>query len=112
MQDDDRMYAGHILDAARQATEYAAGRTREDLSREPMLRDGLLRQLEIIGEAASRLSATFLESHPEIPWRQVVNMRNRLIHGYFKVDLDLVWRTVQRDIPTLIKALGRPRQLE
>ena len=111
MQNDDAMCVGHILDAARQALAYAAGRTRDDLNREPTLRGGLVRQLEILGEAASRLSRTFRESQPRDPRLQVVNMRRRLIHGYFRADLDRVWKTVQRDLAMLLDALASPGRL-
>ncbi len=64
-----------------------------------------LKALETIGEAASRISDTFRSAHPEIPWREIIGMRNRLIHAYFEVDIDKVWETIQDDLPPLIDHL-------
>lgn len=61
--------------------------------------------LEIIGEAGSRVSSEFKKRYSEIPWKSVVGMRNRLIHGYFDINLDIVWNTATKDIPSLVKAL-------
>lgn len=65
----------------------------------------LIKAIEIIGEAASRVSAETRSLNPEIPWREIVGMRNRLVHAYFEVDVELLWETVQRDIPKLIALL-------
>jgi uncharacterized protein with HEPN domain len=70
---------------------------------ENLVQDGTIRQLEVIGEAAKWLSEEFKEEHPDVPWRDMARMRDRLIHGYFGVDLDAVWETVDRDIPQLKK---------
>jgi uncharacterized protein with HEPN domain len=70
---------------------------------ENLVQDGTIRQLEVIGEAAKWLSEEFKEEHPDVPWRDMAGMRDRLIHGYFGVDLDAVWETVDRDIPQLKK---------
>jgi uncharacterized protein with HEPN domain len=109
MSADDPLYVRHILDAARQAASYAHGHVRADLDREPLLRDGLIRQIEIIGEAAGRLSENFRSRYPDVPWRDITAMRNRLIHAYAGVNLDLVWETVQQDIPQLIATLSAER---
>ena len=69
--------------------------------------DSVIRSLEIIGEAANRLPESFRQRHPEIPWRRIVGLRNRVIHGYFDVDLELVWAIVQRELPNLHEAIGR-----
>ena len=65
------------------------------------LKHALVRLLEIIGEAANGMSSNIKEKHPGIPWKEMIGMRNRLIHGYFDVDLDIVWQTVSKDIPPL-----------
>jgi uncharacterized protein with HEPN domain len=70
---------------------------------ENLVQDGTIRQLEVTGEAAKWLSEEFKEEHPDVPWRDMAGMRDRLIHGYFGVDLDAVWETVDRDIPQLKK---------
>jgi uncharacterized protein with HEPN domain len=95
----------HILDAAREAIAFSSNRSREDLNRDRMLNLSLVRLLEVIGEAARGISLSFLTGHPEIPWEKMVGMRDRLIHGYFDINLDVVWETVTEDLPPLIDQL-------
>jgi uncharacterized protein with HEPN domain len=102
----DLLYVRHICDAAKQLAEYVQGRRRQDLDRDPLLRDGLIRQIEIIGEAASHLSEEFRGRSAQTPWPDIVAMRHRLIHGYFSVNLDLVWETAVRDAPELFRVLS------
>ncbi len=97
----------HMLDSGREAVSYAAGRHRTDLDRDRMLVHALVRCIEIMGEAASRISAECQAEIATIPWTDVVGMRNRLIHAYFDVDLDLVWNTVEDDLPPLIAELEK-----
>jgi uncharacterized protein with HEPN domain len=74
-----------------------------------MLLFALVRAIEVIGEAASRVSDDARQTAPEVPWRQIAGMRNRLIHGFFDVDVEIVWRTATEDVPTLVSALARFR---
>jgi uncharacterized protein with HEPN domain len=104
---DDRTSMLQMLDYARKARAMVAGRHREDLDRDEMLQLALTRAMEVIGEAAGRVSETSRNKHAEIPWRDIVGMRNRLIHGYDAVDLNLLWDTVTADLPPLIEALER-----
>ncbi len=99
---DDATRLHHILDSARTAVRFAAGHTGDDLLTDDMLFLALTRLLEIIGEAAAGVSAEFKSAHPEVPWRQMSAMRNRLIHGYFDVNRRLVWETVTSDLPPVI----------
>jgi uncharacterized protein with HEPN domain len=101
----DQHRVRHIIDAAKQALVFAEGRSREDLDSDTMLAFALVRCIEIIGEAATYLSEDARAEAPQIPWRNVVGMRNRLIHGYFDVDLDLVWNTLEVDLPALLAVL-------
>jgi len=89
-----------ILDAIANIERYAA-RGQEAFEQEELIRTWVLYHIQLIGEAAARLGKAFHESHPEIPWAQTVAMRNLLIHEYFGVDLQEVWRTVERDLPVL-----------
>ena len=104
---DDAARLRHMLDAALKAVEFIEGRNRGDLDTDEQLTLSLTRLLEIVGEAAGKVSEQGCKSCPEIPWPQVVGMRNRLIHGYFEVDLDEIWRTVQEDLPLLISQLQK-----
>lgn len=102
---DDQISLRHMLDHARRAREMARGRERSDLASDDMFQLAFTRLVEIIGEAASRVSTPTREKHPEIPWADIVGMRNRLIHGYDVVDINLLWDTVEIDLPPLIAAL-------
>ena len=104
---DDRISMRQMLDYARRAEVMAQGRKRSDLDSDDMLQLALTRLVEIVGEAASRVSVPTTKRHPEIPWPDIVGMRNRLIHGYDLVDLNLLWDTVATDLPPLIAALER-----
>ncbi|MGB2936947.1 MAG: DUF86 domain-containing protein [Phycisphaerae bacterium] len=90
-----------MLDHAREAVEMAAGRSREDLDHDRQLNLALVRLLEVIGEAASRVPPEECRRRPGIPWRDVVGLRNRLIHGYDDVNFDILWTIVQDDLPPL-----------
>jgi uncharacterized protein with HEPN domain len=97
----------HMLDAAREAAQMAQGRTRADLDTDRPLNLSLVRLLEIVGEAASRVPAPERVSYPGIPWPQIVSLRNRLIHGYDNVDFDILWQIVTQDLPPLIATLDK-----
>ena len=97
--------APHVLDiaaSARLVCSYVEGVTREDFMRNVQLQDSVIRRLEIAGEAARRVSAQFRERHPEVPWVRMIAMRNRVVHGYDAVDLDIVWTTARERIPQLL----------
>ena len=100
----DQVRFTHMLDAAYQVSSFIEGRSRSDLDSEQMLGLAVTRLLEIIGEAAGHLSPELQAKYPDIPWREMSGLRNRLIHGYFDVDMDTVWSIVSEDIPTAIKS--------
>jgi uncharacterized protein with HEPN domain len=97
-----------MLDYAQEAVAMATGRMRADLDSDRQFNLALVRLLEIIGEAANRVPEDQRARIPEVPWAQVVGLRNRLIHGYDEVDFDILWRIVGHDLPKLIKALEAP----
>ena len=94
-----------MLDHAREAVAFVEGKSRADLDSDRLLNLALVRLLEIIGEAASQLPKQEQLHHPRIPWPQIVSLRNRLIHGYNAVDLDIVWQIITSDLPPLISEL-------
>ncbi len=94
-----------MLQHAREAVELARGKTRQDLEVDRLLQLALTRLVEVVGEAAARVSSERQAQHPEIPWRIIAGTRNRLIHGYDVVDLDVLWDTVAYDLPPLIAKL-------
>ncbi len=110
MQRPDVIRLEHMRGAAREAVTFMQGRTRRDLDTNRMLVLAVVKAIEIIGEAASRVSAAGQAEAPQLPWQQMVAMRNRLIHAYFDVDLDVVWSTVQQELPGLIVALEQTLQ--
>jgi uncharacterized protein with HEPN domain len=95
----------HMLDHAREAVEMGRTRVRADLDADRLLNLALVRLVEIIGEAASRVPEEFRARHPEVPWAQVVGMRNRLIHGYDAVNFDILWAIIKEDLPPLVGRL-------
>jgi len=107
MFEDDNIRIRHILDAAREAIQFTEGRKRVELDTDRKLNLSLVRLLEIIGEAARGISEEFRDSHPDLSWKSMVGMRDRLIHGYFDVNLDVVWETVTQDLPSLIAQLEK-----
>lgn len=105
LKDEDRIR--HMLEAALKAAEFSKGRSRSDLDKDEKLTLSLVHLLEILGEAAGKVSEDFRQHHPEIPWNRVTGIRNRLAHGYFDVDLDIVWQTVTARLPELIQQLKK-----
>ena len=87
---------------AREAVEISSGKTRQDLDRDRLLNLALTRLLEILGEAANRVPEDIRTQYPDLPWLQMIAVRNRLIHGYDSVDLDVLWVIIQNDLPVLI----------
>lgn len=101
----DETYLLDMLLAARDAEEFASELTFAKFEHDRLRQHAIIKAIEIIGEAASRVSAETRDLNPDIPWREIVGMRNWLVHAYFEVDVELLWETVQRDIPKLIALL-------
>jgi len=101
----DPAYLEHMLEAIVRIRRYVGRKRRAGFLGDTLLQDAVIRNIEIVGEAASRLSPEFAAQHAEVPWRDIVGMRHRLIHGYLKVNLDTVWEVVERDLPALVPRL-------
>lgn len=111
MRVDDGIRIRHMVDAAEAALGFVQGRARADLDTDTMLRYALVRAVEIVGEAAGKVSPQGRAELPQVPWAIIAGMRNRLVHAYFDIDLDILWVTVQRALPDLLaqlKSLHRP----
>ena len=102
---DDAIYLGHIQDAIGDIFSYTAA-GRDEFMGDRMRQDAVIRKMEIIGEAVKRLSDSTKQRRAEIPWRQIAGMRDRLTHGYFGIDLGLVWMFVARDLLALDAAVS------
>lgn len=96
---EDKVYLHHILDAINTVQQFCRALTADEFYKNALVQSATIRQLEIIGEATAQMSPDFKNEHPEIPWDKMADMRNRLIHGYFGIDLSIVWSTVQESIP-------------
>jgi len=105
--DDPQFRLRHMLAYAKEAAALMRDRRRADLDTDRALGLAILRCLEIVGEAASRIPVAMRRRNPKIPWPQIIGMRNRLIHGYDIVDYDIVWRTVTEELPPLIAELEK-----
>lgn len=109
----ERDYLEHMLDAVGQILQYTSGKTFEEFARNRLLQDAVIRNIEILGEASRKLLDTVPEAvskYPSIPFAAIYAMRNQLLHGYFTVDLDVVWKVIERDIPALQRSLRSATQ--
>lgn len=97
----------HMLDHALEAVAMVKGKTRTDLDKDRQLNLALVRLLEIIGEAATRIPKEDQFRYSDISWSEIVSLRNRLIHGYDTVDFDILWQIMEQDLPGLIKSLRK-----
>lgn len=97
----DQVYLEHILEAITKIESFTKGISRFDFDHNVMIQDAIIRNIEIISEATKKISNEFSQSHQEIPWSEMAGMRNKLIHDYMDVDLDVVWKTIEVDLPLL-----------
>jgi uncharacterized protein with HEPN domain len=107
MQKSDIIRLRHMLDAAKDAASFIQEEDRISLDEDRKLVLALMKSIEIIGEAATKITKECQEDLPQIPWPNIIGMRNRLIHAYFDVNLEILWKTVTEDLPVLIDELEK-----
>jgi uncharacterized protein with HEPN domain len=107
MQKDDQVYLGHMLDTARKIASKAKGITRDHYDANEDLQMVFAHLVQVLGEAASRVSQAGREQFSDIPWRRIVGMRHRIVHDYMNVDLEVLWEVVHRNIPELVAMLDK-----
>ena len=95
----------HIIGAINQISQHIAGLTKKQFIKDVKTQDAIVRQLEIIGEASRRLELNFKKTHPEIPWKKIIGMRNKISHEYWDVDLDIVWHVITKQLGPIKKLL-------
>jgi uncharacterized protein with HEPN domain len=103
----DTNYLLDMLTAIQLIQSYTLGKSQQDLGKDQLLQDAVTRRIEILGEAARRVSEKMRSEMPDIPWYQIIGMRNILAHEYDDIDLDIVWRVIQQELPILIPILER-----
>lgn len=107
MENKDLVRLRHMLDSVEAILSFTKGRRRASLDKDRLLLSAILRELEIIGEAAGRISVKTKKQFPDLPWKEMTGMRNRLIHAYFDVDHDVIWKTIREYLPSFHKTLKK-----
>lgn len=103
----DKLFLLHIRDAIGKIESYMKKGTFYEFAKKDLLFDAVVREIEIIGEAANHLSKDFIGKHPEIPWKEITGIRNKLVHDYWQLDLQVIWDTFQKDLPKLKKQIKK-----
>jgi uncharacterized protein with HEPN domain len=101
----DEAYLLDILLAARKVVKYAGSMKQQEFNANELVQDAIMRQLEIVGEAAGHISEEYRKGHPEIPWHKIIGLRNQIIHEYFRINKQIVWDTIKNDLPNLIRLI-------
>jgi uncharacterized protein with HEPN domain len=102
-----RLYLEDIKESIAKIQRYVQGQTHADFVNDDKTVDSVVRNLEVIGEAARSMPEDVKESHPEVPWDEIIGMRNKIAHEYFGIDHQIIWKTIQDDLPLLLKQINR-----
>jgi len=105
MPKDDWVYVGHMLDMAQKALDISAGKDRAAYDKDETLRLALTHIIQIIGEAAQRVSPEFRHTYTQVPWQEIIGMRHRIVHDYLNIDEDVIWEVLNQDLPPFVKIL-------
>lgn len=105
MEKRDDLYLRHIIKAIEKIGQFTKSVTFDDFAKNELLQSAVIHQFMIIGEAANKVSREYRDAHPLLPWREMISMRNKLIHDYFHVNMDDVWKSICSDLPDLLKTL-------
>jgi uncharacterized protein with HEPN domain len=107
MKKDAKVFVEHILDSIKKIKEFTRGISKKKFEKDIKLQDALIRRIEIIGEAVKNLPVNFKDKYTEIPWTEIAGMRDKLMHHYFGIDLNTVWKTLKEDMPELEKVIEK-----
>ena len=102
---DDSIYIDHIVQSIDNILEYTKVLNKKDFAKNNLVKDAVIRNFEIIGEATKKVSNEYKQVHFEVPWKEMSGMRDKLIHDYIGVDIAVIWKTIKEDLPTLKKIL-------
>ena len=101
------LFLDDILDSINAIQEFSKGMKKKELLSNRLKQSAIVREIEIMGEAVKNIPSSFREKHPDIPWAKIAGMRDIIIHGYFRVDLDAVWNVIEKDLPSLKKGIEK-----
>jgi uncharacterized protein with HEPN domain len=110
MPKNDIAYTEHILKCIKKIRKFVRGIDKNEFSKNELLQDAVIRNFEVIGEASKKISADFKKNYCNVPWKEISGMRDKLIHDYLGVDTDVIWKTIEQDLPALFKEIKKINQ--